>query len=577
MLAIVVGGIAQQNDEEAPVVLELKMKEGDQFTQKMDMSMQVSGGGMPDQMTFKAEAFLTQIVSQVSEDGLFSLLNTVRTEITQVMMGNIDMKNEMPEVENLEVLRQKIRKNGNIIETTGISTSALEGSHFGFMSEDSATLPDKPIKIGSGWTKEIHNEMGDLLVTNTLVGFEKQKGYNCAKIKGEVIGTLNQDNIDSTIEKGEHLFYFAVNEGVTVSQSLTMKTQLAMPTGEQGTLELSLQKELQDIKHLAPEKLQEVVGSIEMIETGLNHLQGREYDKAKGEFQKFLSTYKESPWHSDVEKLSKKVETGELAAEYRESVIEEIEVNDIQEARRKALDSPLKSLDGKTIKISDFKGKVVILNFWATWLPACVREMTALGELYNKHKDDLVVLGISVDSSGEEVVRTYIQKSNITYPIIMSTKAILDAFEPVVEEPIDTIPTTIIIDRKGFILKKYVGAQKKEILGQAYESAAAHSQPEAATQQMKGTGAIEGMVIDTSPDRNPVGNAYVIYIGTGIDNRGEVITDEDGNYKITGLRPGQYVIHVTKKGYAPRTEIPATVIAGAETILEIKLLRKIED
>jgi biopolymer transport protein ExbB len=89
-----------------------------------------------------------------------------------------------------------------------------------------------------------------------------------------------------------------------------------------------------------------------------------------------------------------------------------------------------------------------------------------------------------------------------------------------------------------------------------------------------GTGIIRGSIVDTSPNRNPVGGATLSYVGTG-GARGEVETDATtGEYEITGLKPGQYVISASKRQYADRTEIPATVVAGNDTVIEIKMRKK---
>ncbi len=136
-----------------------------------------------------------------------------------------------------------------------------------------------------------------------------------------------------------------------------------------------------------------------------------------------------------------------------------------------APDLVLRDLDGEEVKLSNFKGKVVILNFWATWAPSCMKEMAALEELKKAHEDALVVLGISVDSDGEDVVKAYIEKRKVTYPIIMATRSILDAYETAIDEPVDTIPATIIIDRGGFILKTLIGTQYKDVFQRTYESA----------------------------------------------------------------------------------------------------------
>jgi biopolymer transport protein ExbB len=90
-----------------------------------------------------------------------------------------------------------------------------------------------------------------------------------------------------------------------------------------------------------------------------------------------------------------------------------------------------------------------------------------------------------------------------------------------------------------------------------------------------GTGIIRGTVVDTTPDRNPLGGATVSYIGAGVDNRGEVKADATtGEYEIAGLKSGQYVLSVRKRAYADRQGMPATVVAGNDTVVEIKMRKK---
>jgi len=167
----------------------------------------------------------------------------------------------------------------------------------------------------------------------------------------------------------------------------------------------------------------------------------------------------------------------DLAAELRESlsqpprVVNGLSPVHRRDARRKAPGLLMQTLDGKTIKLSDFRGKVVILNFWATWAPACIKEMVALEELAKSHKDDLMVIGMSVDTDGSDGVKVYVEKRKITYPIIIATREMLDEYEIAIEEPIETIPTTIIVDKSGYIKSKYAGAQSKDALEKAYQSA----------------------------------------------------------------------------------------------------------
>jgi len=118
-----------------------------------------------------------------------------------------------------------------------------------------------------------------------------------------------------------------------------------------------------------------------------------------------------------------------------------------------APDFTLQDISGKEVSLSDFKGKVIILNFWATWCPPCRKEIPVFIELYKKYKDEgLVIIGISLDREGEKVLIPFVKKFGINYPVLIGTKKVVDAYGG-----IRGIPTTFIIDKKGKIRKKHIG------------------------------------------------------------------------------------------------------------------------
>lgn len=124
-------------------------------------------------------------------------------------------------------------------------------------------------------------------------------------------------------------------------------------------------------------------------------------------------------------------------------------------ARAPAFELPV--LGGGSIKLADLKGKVVVVNFWATWCPPCLQEMPVLNELYAVYKEKGVeILGLSLDEKGLPVTRPFVEKFEITYPILESDKATYQMYGNIL-----TIPHTYIIDRNGVIHKKFVGGQEK--------------------------------------------------------------------------------------------------------------------
>ena len=117
-----------------------------------------------------------------------------------------------------------------------------------------------------------------------------------------------------------------------------------------------------------------------------------------------------------------------------------------------------KTLDGKTIRSSDFNGKVVILDFWATWCPPCREEIPGFIALQQEYgKKGLVVIGVSEDQGGPDVVKKFMKGIGINYTVVMADDKTVKAFGE-----IEALPTTFIIDRNSQIVKQHVGAADKE-------------------------------------------------------------------------------------------------------------------
>ncbi len=108
----------------------------------------------------------------------------------------------------------------------------------------------------------------------------------------------------------------------------------------------------------------------------------------------------------------------------------------------------LQSIEGKTVKLSDYKGKVVVLNFWATWCPPCREEIPDLVSLQKQYAaQGLVVLGVSMDQGGPAKVASFAKKYGVNYPVVMGDEKTSEAYGG-----IQVLPTTFIIDRKGNIV-----------------------------------------------------------------------------------------------------------------------------
>jgi cytochrome c biogenesis protein CcmG/thiol:disulfide interchange protein DsbE len=119
----------------------------------------------------------------------------------------------------------------------------------------------------------------------------------------------------------------------------------------------------------------------------------------------------------------------------------------------------LPDVAGKVVNSDQFKGKVVILNFWATWCPPCRAEIPDFVELFKKYESKgLVVVGISLDRQGPSVVKPFMEKFGIKYPLVIGDAKVAAAFGGV-----HAIPTTFVIDRKGDVVARHEGYTDRKI------------------------------------------------------------------------------------------------------------------
>jgi len=117
-----------------------------------------------------------------------------------------------------------------------------------------------------------------------------------------------------------------------------------------------------------------------------------------------------------------------------------------------AVDFALKELNGQTVRLSDQKGKVVFLNFWATWCPPCREEMPSIQRLHQRlGNTDFIILAVSLDQGD---IRSFVKKGNYSFKILLDPKGEIGR-----KYGVTGIPTTYIIDKNGAIRQKAVGSR----------------------------------------------------------------------------------------------------------------------
>lgn len=125
--------------------------------------------------------------------------------------------------------------------------------------------------------------------------------------------------------------------------------------------------------------------------------------------------------------------------------------------RKIAADFTLRDANGKPVRLSSYKGKVVLLNFWATWCGPCKVEVPWFVEFQRKYKDQgFTVLGVTVDEETWVPVMEFLKEQRVNYPVVMSDEQVVSAYGGV-----ESLPMTFLIDRQGRIAAQHEGLVSK--------------------------------------------------------------------------------------------------------------------
>jgi peroxiredoxin len=124
-----------------------------------------------------------------------------------------------------------------------------------------------------------------------------------------------------------------------------------------------------------------------------------------------------------------------------------------------AADFTLPDMNGKNVRLSDYRGKVVLLEFWATWCPPCRASIPGIEKLFKAYKDKgLVILAVSLDEGGWDSVKSFISSNGMTYTVLKGNDDVSASYQ------VRTIPMMLIVDKDGRISKRYLGFGNEEDL-----------------------------------------------------------------------------------------------------------------
>ncbi|MDW2884672.1 peroxiredoxin family protein [Exiguobacterium artemiae] len=145
----------------------------------------------------------------------------------------------------------------------------------------------------------------------------------------------------------------------------------------------------------------------------------------------------------------------------RTTILEKTQVDKTEEKKERATDFSLQTTDGKTIRLSDYRGKKVILNFWATWCPPCKAEMPHMQKFYEAHHDEVEVIAVNLTSldNGNAALEKFIQDYKLSFTIPLDRDG-----EVGNQYKAYTIPTSYLIDADGFIEQKIIGPMNEEMM-----------------------------------------------------------------------------------------------------------------
>lgn len=317
LAAIIVFTAAAQD----AVKLQYKMQESDVLEyQNQVLIKQSTPMGAID---LKMEGLDTQSIIEVGQENNIKMARLIEIKVSRAMMGNNDMTtmvaSQLDRVGN-QFASSLMRRNGQLAKSEAGAASSTISSMLGGIGLNNRQMsgqlifPEAEVKTGESWAHSLAGDgkislPGDMSMEiegsskYTLLGFESVNGYRCAKIQLVMSGS-GKSAFGEIQTEGETTVFFAVNEGFLVKSdgAFTMKM------GQMGTSEIQIVGELKRRSKIPLEELPQLRQEVATLEAGYAHLTKNDFDSAKKEAERFLSTYPQSRFRKGAEGLIAQIE-----------------------------------------------------------------------------------------------------------------------------------------------------------------------------------------------------------------------------------------------------------------------------
>lgn len=414
-------GLAAAWAQEEGVILRYKYKPGQEviYQAKQIQIIEMRRGEETRTQEARTEGQARDFVLSVSDEGIVEMAFYQDQKMTLLKMEG----QERPPVDEVwaGLFWQKFNKRGQaVVEKEGRFKDYFEQTEI-------IELPEGPIDVGATWntgTKEDYSTY-EVLARETIAQNE------CFQIKGIRHMTPAEGAPSAELEM---LFWFAIDKGYVVKFRGTMTGEFSVPQQEMTLSQKSiLMGTLLEENSVDEAGIASRLSQLEKLYTIYDAIEAEDLDQAESEINAFTTVFPDSPYKEVAANQARQLETARQMAAAPVSLV-----------GQPAPAFKLPDFEGNSVSLADFKGKVVFLDFWATWCGPCVSAMPHIQALYEKYKDKgLVVIGMNLDSD-QEAAKKFAKEKGFTYRHLFAGE-IGDDY------PLRGIPTFFIIDREAVV------------------------------------------------------------------------------------------------------------------------------